>query len=113
MFSDVKDATEREGKIYDAIDSLIKALTENNVWKNRMRTTFDDKDKANKLFYSKFLPLLESENLVTKLEGTQQYVMTSPNGEEWLCNAINWKNLTRLDKKEEKEGKTAMKVVKS
>ena len=115
IFSDVKDSSERESQIYDSIQSLIDALTEANVWKNRMRSTFNAKDICNKLFYSHFLPMLEKEvGEMCKLEGTQDYILTDPTTkEESKCNAINWKNLTRLDKKEEKEGKTAMKVVKS
>ena len=39
IFSDVKDSSERESQIYDSIQSLIDALTEANVWKNRIRST--------------------------------------------------------------------------
>ena len=56
--------------------------------------------------------MLEDRGLCAKLEGTQDYVTQDKETlEDWKVNAINWKNLTMIDKREEKEGKTSEKVV--
>ena len=55
--------------------------------------------------------MCEDKGLLSKLEGTQTYITTSPSGNDWCPKQPNWANLTRADKKDEKEGKTSMKVV--
>ncbi len=110
----VKDKEQRESEIYEALETLVSKLTEVGAWKNRARKSFEEKESVNKYFYSLFLPLMEEKGLVIKLEGTQDYISTDKETKEvWKANAINWKNLTSIDKREEREGKQVMKVVKS
>lgn len=114
IFSEEKDNEKREKLVYDACSILINKLEANKVWKNRSRKTFKSKDEINRLFNTFFKVECEKRDLVIKLDIDNQYICTDPDtNEEWLLNAINWKNLSTADKIEEKQNKQVMKVIKS